>query len=93
MDKITEDVRKIAIGLDIDHKKILQNYLDLFTKSTDEDFKFKVNEKLGDIIGTHGETQRVKTTFGGLFEGFSPKQLEDAEMTQLPSGDKDEDES
>ncbi len=95
MDKITEDVRKIAIGLDIDHKKILQNYLELFKGSKNEDFKYKVNEKLGDIIGTHGETQRVKTTFGAgaIFQGFSPKQIEEAETTQLPSDDKDEDES
>lgn len=95
MGKITEDIVKIAKNLGIDHEKVIKRYDDLFKNSKDDEFKYKVNEKMGDIIGTHGEAQRIRTTFGAgaIFQGFTPQQLEDAEMTQLPSGDKDEDES
>ena len=95
MGKITEDILKIAKNIGIDHEAVLKKYAELMKNSEDEEFQFKVNEKLGDIIGTHGDTKRVTTAFGAgaIFQGFSPKQIEDAETTALPSGDKDEDES
>jgi len=80
MDKISESVQNVALSLGIDHRTVLQNYLDLFEESKDEDFKFKINEKLGLIIGTESGNKRVTTTFGAgaVFGGFSQKELEGA---------------
>lgn len=83
MNEIEKGVVDIAKGLGIDHEYVLRRLKMLADTGEDDNVVLQSLKELGKIIGT--STPAIKKDVGvvGLFQGFSPKQLEKAERPQL----------
>ena len=86
MSKILQTVKDAADGLGITHEYVLKNYKDIFENAKNDRIKLLANEKMGDVIGTHGEIEKTSTV-GAFLQSFTPRQIEDAEKPQLKSGE------
>ena len=89
MNEIEKGVVDIAKGLGIDHEYVLRRLKMLADTGEDDNVVLQSLKELGKIIGT--STPAIKKDVGvvGLFQGFSPKQLEKAERPQLKEGKED----
>ena len=91
MEEIQKSVLDVAKGMGIDHEYILSKLKHLADYSEDDNITLQSVKELGKIVGTSGNN--VKTTETGLlgvFQGFSPEQLEGAVRTsELPEGSKE----
>ena len=91
MKEIEKGVLDVAKGLGIDHEYILGKLKNLADFSEDDNIILQSTKELGKIVGTSGNTIKQKEMgLLGVFQGFSPEQLEGAVRTsELPEGSKE----
>lgn len=87
MNEVEKGVVDIAKGLGIDHEYVLRRLKSLADSGEEENVVLQSLKELGKIIGT--STPAIKKDIGvvGMFQGFSPKQLEKAERKQITEGE------
>ena len=72
----------------IDHEYVLERLKRLADYSEDDNIILQSAKELGKIIGTSGVTVKQRDTgIIGMFDGFSPKALDDAQRKEISSGD------
>ena len=82
MKEIEKSVLDVAKGLGIDHEYILGKLKNLADFSEDDNIILQSTKELGKIVGTSGNTIKQKEMgLLGVFQGFSPEQLEGATRT------------
>ena len=82
MKEIEKSVLDVAKGLGIDHEYILGKLKNLADFSEDDNIILQSTKELGKIVGTSGNTVKQKEMgLLGVFQGFSPEQLEGATRT------------
>tara|TARA_X000001382_G_C3143113_1_gene170280 strand:- start:120 stop:908 length:789 start_codon:yes stop_codon:yes gene_type:complete len=86
MEEIQKSVLDVAKGLGIDHEYILSKLKHLADYSEDDNIILQSTKELGKVIGTSNNTIKQKEVgLIGMFEGFSPEQLEGAKRNKLPN--------
>ena len=89
MKEIERSVGDVADQLGIDHEFILSRLKYLVENSDDENISLQSLKELGKAIGTLGNvTKKVDTGVLGIFQGFSPEQIEGAKREVLTDGGK-----
>ena len=88
MSEIEKGVVDIAKGIGIDHEYVLRRLKMLADTGEDDNVVLQSLKELGKIIGTSTPQTRKDVGVVGLFQGFSPKQLEKAERKELTEGEK-----
>lgn len=84
MKEVEKGVMDIAKELGIDHEYILSNLKSLAETSVDPNISLQSLKELGKAIGTlGGGVKKVETGVLGLFQGFTPEQLETASRKEL----------
>ena len=82
--EIDKTALEVAKELGIDHKYILQKLKDLADFSEDDGIILQSAKELGKALGTLGHTTKQKEVgVIGMFQGFSPKELEKVERKEL----------
>ena len=91
MKEIEKSVLDVAKGLGIDHEYILEKLKNLADFSEDDNIILQSTKELGKIVGTSGTTIKQKEMgLLGVFQGFSPEQLEGASrIEQLSENNKE----
>ncbi len=85
MKEIEKSVLDVAKGLGIDHEYILSKLKNLADFSEDDNIILQSTKELGKIVGTSGNTVKQKEMgLLGVFQGFSPEQLEGASRNEIP---------
>ena len=88
MSEVEKGVVDIAKGLGIDHEYVLRRLKTLADNGADDNVILQSTKELGKIIGTTGQTIKHKEIgILGMFQGFSPKQLEQAERNEITEGE------
>ncbi|MAC51448.1 MAG: hypothetical protein CME31_02780 [Gimesia sp.] len=83
MKEIEKTVLDIAKELGIDHKYVLDKLKTLADYSEDDNIVLQSTKELGKIVGTSGNTVKQREVgLLGMFQGFSPEQLEGVERDQ-----------
>jgi hypothetical protein len=91
MKEIEKSVLDVAKGLGIDHNYILGKLKNLADFSEDDNIILQSTKELGKIVGTSGNIVKQKEMgLIGMFQGFSPEQLEGATREQKQIEVKDE---
>ena len=91
MKEIEKSVLDVAKGLGIDHEYILGKLKNLADFSEDDNIILQSTKELGKIVGTSGNNIKQKETgLIGVFQGFSPEQLEGAERKQIEASTEEE---
>ena len=86
MKEVEKSVMDIAKELGIDHEYILSNLKSLAETSVDPNISLQSLKELGKAIGTlGGGVKKVETGVLGLFQGFTPDQLETASRKEIPA--------
>ncbi|MBC8442828.1 MAG: hypothetical protein H8D80_01425 [Proteobacteria bacterium] len=84
MKEIEKSVLDVAKQMGLDHKYVLNKLKCLADGSSDDNIVLQSTKELGKIIGTTGNTIKQREMgIVGMFQGFSPKQLEGAERPSL----------
>lgn len=84
MNEIEKSVMDVAKGLGVDHTYVLGKLKCLADSSEDDNIVLQSTKELGKIIGTTGTTVKQREMgIIGMFNGFSPEQLEKVERPQL----------
>ena len=79
MQEIEKNVKDVAKALGVDHDYILRSLKHLADFSDDPNISLQSLKELGKAIGTlGGGVKRIDTGVVGLFQGFSPEQLQGA---------------
>jgi len=86
MNEVEKGVVDIAKGLGIDHEYVLRRLKSLADTGEDDNVVLQSLKELGKIIGTSTPTTKKDVGVVGLFQGFSPKQLQQAERPELIEG-------
>jgi len=87
MSEVEKGVVDIAKGLGIDHEYVLRRLKTLADNGADDNVILQSTKELGKIIGTTGQTIKHKEIgILGMFQGFSPQQIEGAERKVLIDG-------
>ena len=87
MKEVEKGVQDIAKSLGINHEYILNNLKTLAETSVDENIALQSLKELGKAIGTlGGGVKKVEQGVIGMFSGFSPEQIENAERKILGTG-------
>ena len=86
MNEVEKGVVDIAKGLGIDHEYVLRRLKTLADSGEDDNIILQSTKELGKIIGTSGQTMRKDVGIVGMFQGFSPKQIEGAGREALTEG-------
>tara|TARA_R100001594_G_scaffold4208_4_gene15146 strand:+ start:34999 stop:35775 length:777 start_codon:yes stop_codon:yes gene_type:complete len=85
MQEIEKTVLDVAKELGVDHKYVLNRLKCLADNSEDDNIILQSTKELGKIIGTSVNTVKHKDVgVFGVFQGFSPEQLEGAKQAVLP---------
>ena len=83
MKEIEKSVLDVAKGLGIDHEYILGKLKNLADYSEDDNIILQSAKELGKIVGTSGITVKQREVgLVGLFQGFSPDEIEGAARDQ-----------
>ncbi len=83
MKEIEKSVLDVAKGLGIDHEYILGKLKGLADYSEDDNIILQSAKELGKIVGTSGATVKQREVgLLGVFQGFSPDELEGATRDQ-----------
>ena len=83
MKEIEKSVLDVAKGLGIDHEYILGKLKNLAAYSEDDNIILQSAKELGKIVGTSGTTVKQREVgLVGLFQGFSPDEIEGAARDQ-----------
>jgi predicted regulator of amino acid metabolism with ACT domain len=89
MSEIEKSVLDVAKELGVDHKYVLNRLKCLSDNSEDDNIILQSTKELGKIIGTSVNTVKHKEVgVFGMFQGFSPEQLDTAKQVALPSKEK-----
>ena len=84
MKEIEKSVLDVAKQMGLDHQYVLNKLKCLADGSSDDNIVLQSTKELGKIIGTTGNTIKQREMgIVGMFQGFSPNQLEGAERPQL----------
>tara|TARA_A100001201_G_scaffold29058_3_gene31346 strand:- start:573 stop:1334 length:762 start_codon:yes stop_codon:yes gene_type:complete len=88
MNEVEKGVTDIAKSLGIDHEYVLRSLKHLADTGEDDNVVLQSLKELGKIIGTSTPATKKDVGIVGMFQGFSPKQLQQAERKKLTEGDK-----
>ena len=88
MNEVEKGVNDIAKGLGIDHEYVLRRLKSLADTGEEENVVLQSLKELGKIIGTSAPNIKKDIGVVGMFQGFSPKQLEKAERKQITEGEE-----
>ncbi len=92
MSEIEKTSKEIAKQLGIDHAYILGSLKQLADTSEDQNIALQSLKELGKAIGTLGnQVKRIETGVVGMFQGFSPDEIEGASRAILPETTSKED--
>ena len=84
MQEVEKSVLDIAKGMGLDHEYVLNKLKCLADSSSDDGIVLQSTKELAKIIGTSGITIKSREMgIIGMFQGFTPEQLEKAERPQL----------
>ena len=87
MSEIEKGVLDVAKEMGIDHEYILSRLKRLADYSEDDNIILQSTKEIGKIIGTTGTTVKQKEVgVFGVFQGFSPEQLENIERQKIGDG-------
>ena len=89
MSEIEKTSKDIAKELGIDHTYILGSLKQLADTSEDQNIALQSLKELGKAIGTLGGVKKIETGIVGMFQGFSPEELDVAQRKILPSPKKE----
>tara|TARA_R110000824_G_scaffold15900_1_gene66631 strand:+ start:251 stop:1039 length:789 start_codon:yes stop_codon:yes gene_type:complete len=91
MHEIEKGVLDVAKELGLDHRYILNKLMHLADYSEDDNIILQSTKELGKIIGTNGTTVK-QSEMGvlGVFQGFSPDQLDTAQKGLLNAAEEEE---
>ena len=90
MKEVEKSVMDVAKGMGLDHDYILNALKILAETSTDENIALQSLKEIGKAIGTlGGGVRKVEQGIVGLFQGFTPEQIENVERKVLGSGKVD----
>jgi hypothetical protein len=93
MKEIEKSVLDVAKSLGIDHEYVLNKLKHLADYSEDDNIILQSAKELGKIVGTSGTTIKHRELgLLGVFQGFSPKELEGATREQKQITAKSEEE-
>ena len=84
MSEIEKTSKDIAKELGIDHTYILGSLKQLADTSEDQNIALQSLKELGKAIGTLGGVKKIETGIIGMFQGFSPEELDVAQRKILP---------
>jgi len=91
MSEIEKTSKEIAKELGIDHAYILGSLKQLADTSEDQNIALQSLKELGKAIGTLGnQVKKIETGVVGMFQGFSPDEIEGAQRKILPSPKEEE---
>jgi len=91
MNEIEKGVIDVAKGLGINHEYVLTTLKNLADRSDDDNVILQSAKELGKIIGTSGKIIKQRDVgLVGMFGGFSPEQLEEAQRAIAPLEIKNE---
>ena len=80
MQEVEKSVLDIAKDMGVDHEYILRSLKTLAESTTDENIALQSIKELGKSIGTlGGGIKKIETGIVGMFQGFSPEQIESAD--------------
>ena len=83
MKEIEKSVLDVAKGLGIDHEYVLGKLKTLADYSEDDNIVLQSTKELGKIVGTAGTTVKQRDVgLLGVFQGFSPDEIEGAAREQ-----------
>ena len=89
--EIERSVMDVAKENGLDHEYVLRKLKNLADFSEDDNIILQSTKEIGKIIGTTGMTMKQKEVgVIGMFQGFSPEQLESAERKMIETGVKEE---
>jgi len=92
MSEIEKTSKEIAKQLGIDHAYILGSLKQLADTSEDQNIALQSLKELGKAIGTLGnQVKKIETGVVGMFQGFSPDEIEGASRAVLPETTSKED--
>ena len=87
MSEIEKGVLDVAKEMGIDHEYILDRLKRLADYSEDDNIILQSTKELGKIIGTSGTVVKQRDIgILGMFEGFSPEQLQTADRKEITDG-------
>ena len=90
-DNIEKTSKEIAKELGIDHAYILGSLKQLADTSEDQNIALQSLKELGKAIGTLGnQVKKIETGVVGMFQGFSPEEIEGASRAILPETTSEE---
>jgi len=79
MEEIQKSVKDVAENLGINHEYVLRSLKHLADFSEDENISLQSLKELGKAVGTlGGGPKRIETGVVGMFQGFSPEQIQGA---------------
>ena len=91
MTDIEKGVLDVAKELGIDHKYILDRLKCLADNSEDDNIILQSTKELGKIIGTSVNSIKQKEVgIYGMFQGFSPEQIESVKPKEIPNGNSED---
>jgi len=83
MKEVEKGALDVAKGLGIDHEYVLRRLKMLADEGEDDNIILQSTKELAKIIGTTGQTIKQRDVgVVGLFQGFSPEQLQKAERVE-----------
>ena len=87
MSDIEKGVLDVAKEMGIDHRYILERLKCLSDNSEDDNIILQSTKELGKIIGTSVNSYKQKEVgVFGMFQGFSPEQIESVKTKEITSG-------
>jgi len=87
MQEVERSVLEVSKTLGLDHEFVLRKLKLLADHSEDDNIILQSTKEIGKIIGTTGTTVKQKEVgVFGVFQGFSPEQLENIERQKLGDG-------
>ena len=90
MREIEKSVMDIAKNMGLDHEYVLGKLKLLADNSEDDNIVLQSAKEIGKIIGTTGNTVKQKELgMIGMFQGFSPQQLEEAKRPLLEAREEE----
>ena len=90
MKEVERSVLEVSKTLGLDHEYVLRKLKQLADYSEDDNIILQSTKEIGKIIGTTGITVKQKDVgVFGVFQGFSPEQLENIDNKKIGDGSSD----
>ena len=91
MKEIEKSVMDVAKENGLDHEFVLRKLKHLAEYSEDDNITLQSVKEIGKIIGTTGTTVKQREMgVIGMFQGFSPEQIQGADRDMLPQPQDEE---